>query len=238
MPSQPTFSSSPAACGPSSKAAPPPGPTAAVPAPPEPFSRESSRPSRRSTSPSKGSTFQAESLEIGAPGAGDRAPDLPGAVRGRSGRLHGDGSRGCDLAGQRPRGRAFACSAEDLVGELLLALVERETGPHSRPRSQLRAARPEGEWIGQGVSATGLLLFTGLTAAVVRAPGPSVYRVRWSLRDVSHRPTDPTERSDPQSGAAGTAAMTAAPARARRSALQRNDGCVVPRSSGTRWGRA
>ena len=93
----------------------------------------------------------------------------------------------------RANGRAgelFACSAENLVGELLPALVEDLHRPSLEAAIAAFELRDwEGEWIGQGVSAAGLPFSLALTAAVVRHSDRSVYRVRWSLRDVSHRPT-------------------------------------------------
>jgi PAS domain S-box-containing protein len=87
-------------------------------------------------------------------------------------------------------GDLFACSAEDLVGELLPALVEDQHRPSLEDAIAAFELRDwEGEWIGQGVSAAGLPFSLALTAAVVRHSDRSVYRVRWSLRDVSHRPT-------------------------------------------------
>ena len=46
----------------------------------------------------------------------------------------------------------------------------------------------DAEWIGDAVSADGSCFSVALTAAVVRHADHSVYRVRWSLRDVSRRP--------------------------------------------------
>ncbi len=60
----------------------------------------------------------------------------------------------------RANGRAgelFACSAEDLVGELLPALVEDQHRPSLEAAIAAFELRDwEGEWIGQGVSASGL----------------------------------------------------------------------------------
>ena len=97
---------------------------------------------------------------------------------------------GVILRANRVAGELFACSAEDLVGELLPALVQDQHRPSLEAAIAAFELRDwDGEWIGQGVSAAGLPFTLALTAAVVRhhADG-SVYRVRWSLRDVSHRP--------------------------------------------------
>jgi PAS domain-containing protein len=98
---------------------------------------------------------------------------------------------GVILRANRLAGELFACPVEDLVGELLPALVHHQ----HRPSLQSAIAAFElhdwdGEWIGQSVSAAGKPFSLALTAAVVRhADDDSVYRVRWSLRDVSTRPT-------------------------------------------------
>jgi hypothetical protein len=44
-----------------------------------------------------------------------------------------------------------------------------------------------GEWIGEGVRATGAPFRLALTVAVVRHADGTVYRSRWSLRDISRR---------------------------------------------------
>ena len=97
---------------------------------------------------------------------------------------------GLILRVNRRAGELFACSAEDLVGELLPALVQDQHRPSLEAAIAAFELRDwDGEWIGQGVSAAGLPFSLALTAAVVRHSDGSVYRVRWSLRDVSHRPT-------------------------------------------------
>jgi len=97
---------------------------------------------------------------------------------------------GLILRANRRAGELFACSAEDLVGELLPALVQDQHRPSLEAAIAAFELRDwDGEWIGQGVSAAGLPFSLALTAAVVHHSDGSVYRVRWSLRDVSHRPT-------------------------------------------------
>ena len=97
---------------------------------------------------------------------------------------------GVILRSNRRAGELFACSAEDLVGELLPALVQDQHRPSLEAAIAAFELRDwDGEWIGQGISASDLPFALALTAAVVRHSDGSVYRVRWSLRDVSHRPT-------------------------------------------------
>ncbi len=99
------------------------------------------------------------------------------------------GPEGMILRANRRAGELFACAADDLVGELLPALV------HPDYRDSLRAALGafelrdwDAEWIGHAVSADGSPFALAMTAAVVRHPDGSVYRARWSLRDISRRP--------------------------------------------------
>ena len=87
-------------------------------------------------------------------------------------------------------GELFACPADTLVGEPLPALVA------DRDRASLEAAIQgfeladwEAEWIGQAVRAHGPPFQLALPAAVVRHADRSVYRVQWSLRDISRRPS-------------------------------------------------
>jgi PAS domain S-box-containing protein len=92
----------------------------------------------------------------------------------------------------RANGRAgdiFAIATEDLVGHPLPALVR------SEDRASLEAAIGgfevadwEAEWIGWALRATGPPFQLALTAAVVRHADRSVYRVQWSVRDISRRP--------------------------------------------------
>ena len=87
-------------------------------------------------------------------------------------------------------GELFACEADDLVGRVLPTLVE----SRHRPLLQATIVRPEAEdpsaeWIGQGVASSGTPFSLAMTAAVVRHADGSVYRIRWSLRDISRRPT-------------------------------------------------
>ncbi len=99
------------------------------------------------------------------------------------------GPEGVILRANRCAGELFACAVEDLVGEPLPGLL------HTEHRLSLEAALanfalrdPEAEWVGEAVSAAGHPFSLALTAAVVRHADGSVYRVRWSLRDISRRP--------------------------------------------------
>jgi PAS domain S-box-containing protein len=87
-------------------------------------------------------------------------------------------------------GELFACSADHLVGEPLPALVA------DPDRASLEAAIEgfemadwEAEWIGRAVRAYGPPFQLALTSAVVRHTDGSVYRVQWSVRDISRRPS-------------------------------------------------
>ncbi|HEU5042411.1 MAG TPA: PAS domain-containing protein [Gemmatimonadales bacterium] len=92
----------------------------------------------------------------------------------------------------RANGRAgalFTCSADDLVGERLTALMAPEDRVSlERALRRFETGDREEEWIGLAVPATGSPFQAALTAAVVRHADRSVYRVRWSVRDVSRRP--------------------------------------------------
>jgi PAS domain S-box-containing protein len=96
--------------------------------------------------------------------------------------------RGVILRANRPAGVLFACEADDLVGELLPNLMRAEE------RASLMAAVSAlsrgdwtGEWVGEAVPAKGQLYKMALTVAVVRHADGTVYRARWSLRDISRR---------------------------------------------------
>ena len=87
-------------------------------------------------------------------------------------------------------GALFACPADDLVGHPLPALVR------SADRASLEAAIRgfevtdwTSEWLGEAVRAGGEPFKMALTAAVVRHADRSVYRVHWSVRDISRRPS-------------------------------------------------
>jgi PAS domain S-box-containing protein len=87
-------------------------------------------------------------------------------------------------------GDLFGCEAEELVGHALPALVRPEE------RAALEAAIAgfevadwDAEWIGEAVRAQGPPFQMALTAAVVRHSDRSVYRVQWSARDISRRPS-------------------------------------------------
>ncbi len=82
----------------------------------------------------------------------------------------------------------FACPLDDLVGEMLPNLVRPED------RASLQAAMAarsfsdsEEEWIGDALPVVGLPFRLALTSAVVRHSDGSVYRIRWSLRNISRR---------------------------------------------------
>jgi PAS domain S-box-containing protein len=99
------------------------------------------------------------------------------------------GPEGMILRANQRAGELFACSAQDLVGEVLPRLLRTEQRPSLETALADFALRdPETEWIGEAVSATGHHFSLALTAAVVRHADGSVYRVRWSLRDISRRP--------------------------------------------------
>jgi len=91
----------------------------------------------------------------------------------------------------RANGRAgalFACSAEDLVGHPLPALMRPEdrAGLEVAIR-ELEIAEWDAEWVGAALRAKGERFQMALTAAVVRHADRSVYRVQWSARDISRR---------------------------------------------------
>ena len=86
-------------------------------------------------------------------------------------------------------GEVFGCAAEDLVGHGLPALMQ----PGSRRSLEAAIAGFEvadwdAEWIGAAVRAQGPPFRVALTTAVVRHSDRSVYRVQWSVRDISRRP--------------------------------------------------
>jgi hypothetical protein len=94
-----------------------------------------------------------------------------------------------DLRANGRSGGLFACATEELVGQPLPALVD----PGDRPALDaaiggLEIADWNSEWIGEGVRASGARFRMALTAAVVRHSDRSVYRVQWSVRDISLRP--------------------------------------------------
>ena len=172
MPSQPTFSSPSCACGPSSRAAPPPGPTAAA-ARAAAIARDLAKAVEALDIAVERLYFQAESLEMAHHALEiERRTYQELFEGGPDGYLVTD-PEGVILRANRRAGELFACSAEDLVGELLPALV------HDQHRPSLEAAIAafelrdwDGEWIGQGVSASGPPFSLALTAAVVRHVGP------------------------------------------------------------------
>ena len=96
---------------------------------------------------------------------------------------------GMILRANHRAGDLFACSAENLVGEPLPNLIHAEHRPSLQAAIAAFELRDwDAEWIGHAVSAAGSHFSVALTAAVVRHADHSVYRVRWSLRDISRRP--------------------------------------------------
>jgi hypothetical protein len=76
-----------------------------------------------------------------------------------------------------------------VVGHPLPALVR--TADRAALESAIRGlevADWDSEWLGQAVCAEGESFVVALTAAVVRHPDRSIYRVHWSVRDISRRP--------------------------------------------------
>lgn len=87
-------------------------------------------------------------------------------------------------------GELFACPADNLVGELLPALIADGDRPSLEAAMRgLEIADWKAEWIGRAVRAHGPPFQVALTAAVVRHADGSAYRVQWSVRDISRRPT-------------------------------------------------
>ena len=92
---------------------------------------------------------------------------------------------------RHPRAPPLGASsaAEDLVGQPLPDPVSEENRPLLEAAiAGFELTDPRAEWIGQGVRAEGTPFQAALTAAVVRHADRSVYRVRWSLRDIGRRP--------------------------------------------------
>ena len=86
-------------------------------------------------------------------------------------------------------GEVFGCAAEDLVGHALPALMlPRDRASLEAAITGFEVADWEAEWIGEAVRAKGPPFQVALTAAVVRHSDRSVYRVQWSVRDISRRP--------------------------------------------------
>lgn len=87
-------------------------------------------------------------------------------------------------------GELFASPADNLVGEPLPALVADSDRPSLEAAIHgLEMAEWKAEWIGRAVRAHGPPFQMALTAAVVRHPNGSAYRVQWSARDISRRQT-------------------------------------------------
>ena len=96
---------------------------------------------------------------------------------------------GVILRANQRAGELFGCEVDHLVGEMLPALVQAEDRPSLQAAiAGFEIRDPDAEWIGRVVPATGSPFSLALTAAVVRHADQSVYRVRWSLRDISRRP--------------------------------------------------
>jgi PAS domain S-box-containing protein len=96
---------------------------------------------------------------------------------------------GVILRANQRAGSLFGCTADDLVGELLPALVAADDrGSLERVIGRFASRDREDEWLGLAVPASGSPFQLALTSVVVRHDDGSVYRIRWSVRDVSRRP--------------------------------------------------
>jgi PAS domain S-box-containing protein len=96
---------------------------------------------------------------------------------------------GVILRANERAGALFASPADDLVGEMLPALIASEDrGSLERVVHRFQLGDRKEEWLGLAVPASGSPFQVALTAAVVRHPDGSVYRIRWSVRDVTRRP--------------------------------------------------
>ncbi len=85
-------------------------------------------------------------------------------------------------------GEVFACPAADLVGEPLTGLIRLEDRPALHATLEgLERRDPNGEWIGVAIRASASPFWVALTSIAVRHGDGSVYRVRWSVRDISGR---------------------------------------------------
>jgi two-component system, cell cycle sensor histidine kinase and response regulator CckA len=97
---------------------------------------------------------------------------------------------GMILRANRRAGELFGSNADDLVGEFLPSMIQADDRPSLQAAITGFEQRDwDAEWIGRAVTANGSQAFLALTTAVVRHADHSVYRVRWSLRDISRRPT-------------------------------------------------
>ena len=75
------------------------------------------------------------------------------------------------------------------MGHPLPALVRTADRPALEAAIRgLEVADWDSEWIGVAVRAGGEPFAVALTAAVVRHADRSIYRVQWSVRDISRRP--------------------------------------------------
>jgi len=96
--------------------------------------------------------------------------------------------RGVILRANKPAGVLFASEADDLVGEVLPNLMRpEERASLVTALSALSRGDWSGEWVGEAVPSTGQPFRAALTVAVVRHADGTVYRARWSLRDISRR---------------------------------------------------
>jgi PAS domain S-box-containing protein len=84
-------------------------------------------------------------------------------------------------------GDLFACTADELVGQPLPALVHQRASLEAAIQ-RLATAEWEAEWIGQAVRARGAPFQVAFTASAVRHGDDSVYRLQWAVRDISQRP--------------------------------------------------
>ena len=96
---------------------------------------------------------------------------------------------GVILRANQRSGALFNFPADELIGELLPALMASEDrGSLERVLKRFQIEDRKEEWLGLAVPATGSPFQVALTAAVVRHADGSVYRIRWSVRDVTRRP--------------------------------------------------
>lgn len=96
---------------------------------------------------------------------------------------------GVILRANQRSGVLFSSPADDLIGELLPALMASEDrGSLERALKRFQMEDRRDEWLGLAVPASGSPFQVALTAAVVRHADGSVYRIRWSVRDVTRRP--------------------------------------------------
>ena len=97
---------------------------------------------------------------------------------------------GIILRANRRAGEIFRCGVAHLIGELLHDLI-RDGAPSLRALlAEFEAREPAAEWTGRAVPIDGPPVPVALTASVVRHADRSLYRVRWSVRDIGLRSRD------------------------------------------------